>query len=302
MIMKNKITFIIFLLFAGGIVWTACDKIDDPLVVTDEKDFPENPDDTLFFADSVFVDQRQVLLEEFTGHLCVNCPEAAMLAHDIAEANNHRLIIYTVHAGNFAIPDPNTIFNTDLRSPLSETLYSDFGIFANPIAMIDRIEYGGLRQIFKDSWETVVTDQLDEANMVEMKLTNTYFPLLNTVVVDVASEFVTEPEGEYRLAVYIVEDHIVAPQLNNNPEIGPDTLYNYEHHNVLRAAVSATYGELIPEDYITTGNVYNKSFTYPLNEEWVTGNLKIIAYIGKSDETLNLVDIVQVAELGIKTE
>lgn len=301
--MKSRISFILLAAVFSFIAWTACDKIDDPLKIVNQRDYPLNPDDTLFFVDSVIVLTKQVLLEDFTGHKCVNCPKAAKLLHDMMDQLHPRLVSYTVHAGNFAVPDATGAFSTDLRSELSEDLYYDFGIFANPIAMIDRIEYGGLRQVFTTSWNSAVEQQLQIPNRANLKLKNTYFPKLNIVVIDVDVEFLASLEGQYNLVVYIVEDKIVSPQLNNDPTIGPDTLMNFMHHNVLRGAVNAAYGDPVnPSGNIAVGQTFSKRYTYQIDPAWISGNCNIIAYIGKTDNALNLIDIIQVAELGIKTE
>ncbi|MBE0638095.1 MAG: Omp28-related outer membrane protein [Bacteroidales bacterium] len=301
--MKLKISLVFLTTVFSFILWTACDKIEDPLKITDQKDYPLNPDDTLFFVDSVLVQNKQVLLEDFTGHKCVNCPKAAKELHEMMEELHPSLVSYTVHAGNFAVPSPGTVFSTDLRSPLSERLFTEFGIFANPIAMIDRVEYNGLRQVFTTSWNTVVTQQLQTPNTANLKLKNIYFPKLDIVVIDVDVEFLSALEGQYNLVVYLVEDGIVSPQLNNDPTIGPDTLMNFVHHNVLRGAVNAAYGDPINlSGNIVSGQTFTKRYTYQINPDWVTENCRIIAYIGKSDDALNLIDIIQVAELGIKTE
>jgi hypothetical protein len=301
--MKSGISLFLFAAVFSSVFWMACDKVDEPLRIVDQRTYPINPDDTLFFVDSVFVQVKQVMLEDFTGHRCVNCPTAAVLLNGMLEELHPRLVSYTVHAGNFANPVPNSPFETDLRSPLSERLFSDYGIFANPIGMIDRIEFNGLIQIFTDSWQSVVTQQLQNLNSADLKLKNTFYPKTNTVLVDANIDFLADLDGNYHLVVYLVEDGIVSPHLNNNPSVGPDTLWNFKHHNVLRAAVNAAYGERlnITED-IVSGQSFSKSYTFQLDEAWVASNCNIIAYIGKYDDVLNLLDIIQVAELGIKTE
>lgn len=305
--MKRKISFILVFAIISSAAWMSCQKIDDPLVVVSHNSFPNIPDDTTggdTTADnyiSTYVDFRQVLLEEFTGHLCVNCPEAATMAHELAEDLDHKLVIYSVHAGNFAVPEPGTAMDADFRNPVSTALYNDFQIFANPLALIDRAQYNGLRWIQSNDWQTVVMNELEKPNVANMRLSNTFFPNLNVVKVEVETEFTEQVEGQYKLAVYIAEDSIVAPQLNNNPSIGEETLFNYVHRNVLRDAITATYGEFIGDDgNITAGEVYKNQYTYSINNDWVTKNCRIIAYVGKFDESLNLVDIVQVAELEIK--
>lgn len=293
----------LFLSMAAFITWTACEKVDQPLKIVDQKNYPLNPDDTLFFIDSVIVDLKQVLLEDFTGHRCVNCPKAAKQLHDMMELHHPRLVSYTVHAGNFAVPVPGTPFATDLRCPLSEKLYADFGIFGNPMGQIDRVVHNGLRQIFTTNWNAVVDQQLQKPNQVKLKLKNTFYPKYNSVIVDVEAEFLSNLDGQYNLVVYIAEDKIVSPHLNNDPTIGPDTLWNFVHHNVLRAPINSAYGDPVnPSGNITAGTTFAKQYTYPVSDAWVTGNCNIIAYIGKTDPTLNLVDIIQAAELKIKIE
>lgn len=302
--MTRKLFFTILLALAiGSFGWMSCEKIDEPIKIIDQKIYPENPDDTLFFKDSVSTAMRQVLLEEFTGHRCVNCPEASLMAHVLAETLDHRLIIYNVHAGNFAEPQPSTVFNTDFRSPIGIKLNTDFGIWAYPSAMIDRKPYQSSYTILKDNWETLVNAELDQPNVANLKLVSIWFPKLSTLTITAETEFLVEPAGQYRLAVYLVEDSIIAPQLNNKPVIGGDTLMNYVHRNVLRDAINGTYGEYLSESTgLATGEIYTKRYNYIVNPDWDIRHCNLIAYLGKYDATYNLIEIIQVVELAVKTD
>ncbi|HZK08356.1 MAG TPA: Omp28-related outer membrane protein [Bacteroidales bacterium] len=302
--MTRKFFFTIVLAFAiGSFGWMSCEKIDEPIKVVDHKIYPENPDDTLFFKDSISTTLRQVLLEEFTGHRCVNCPEASLMVHQLAASLDHRLIIYNVHSGNFAEPQLNTCFNTDFRSTVGNKLNLDFGIWAYPSAMIDRVKKQGMYTILKGDWEGMVTDELAKPNVANLKLVSTWFPKLSTVTIAVETEFLVETVGEYRLAVYLVEDSIISPQLNNKPQIGADTLMNYVHHNVLRDAINGTYGEYVTESTgLVSGEIYTKRYNYTVNPDWNIEHCNLIAYLGKYDATYNLIEIIQVVELAVKTE
>lgn len=311
--MKKKISFILVFALISAAAWMSCQKIDEPLIIVNQRAFPELPDDTTggdttanppnFI--STFVDFKQVLLEDFTGHLCVNCPEAAKLAHDLAEELDHRLIIYAVHAGNFAQPVPDSDFSEDFRTVAGNELNTNYAIFANPLALIDRVEHNGLRQIFKDDWETVVMSEIQKPNAVNMELSNTWYPNLSVVKVNIETEFIAEAnaDDQYKLVVFIVEDNIVAPQLNNDPNIGADTLFNYVHRNILRDAISPTYGDFLGDNgNVVLNEVYSSQYTYPVSNDWVTENCRIVAYVAKTNATLNLVDILQVVELEIKVD
>ena len=302
--MKHKFLTIIFFSLITGLLWISCNKIDNPLIIIEEKDVPENINDTVFFTDSIIVDRKQVLLEDFTGHKCVNCPGAALMAHEIAEENDHKLIIYSIHAGYNATPDPDGPYTADFTCPTGNELYQDFFVFGNPLALIDRIEYDGKRLLFEHEWSIVIDMELVKENVVDLKLKNKYYPKLNTVKISADITFLSEMTGKYKLVIYIVEDHIIAPQANNDPGIGPTPDWlNYEHRNVLRDAVNTIYGEYISASgEVVSGETYSKDYFYKINDAWVTANCNIIAYIGEYDEALNLINILQVAELGIKTE
>jgi thiol-disulfide isomerase/thioredoxin len=301
--MKKNFSYLIILALISAAFWMSCQKIDEPLIADQDPNIFPAELDTFFISTSDSITEKQILLEEFTGHLCVNCPEAAKLAHELAESLDHKLIIYTIHSGIFAQVQSNDYFNKDLTSLTGNSIHDDFAIFAYPLAMINRNPYNGLRQIFKDNWTTAVNEELQKPSMAKMKISNAYYPNFNVVLVDVESEFLMPTDDRYKLTVFIVEDSIISPQLNNNPQIGGDTLYNYAHRNVLRGAVNSIYGEFLGvEGNVVQGEKYRKQYIYTINEDWVNENCRIIAYIGKSDETLNLVDIIQAVELRIKVD
>ncbi len=297
-VMKFKIVYLFLLAGFITFAWTACDKIDDPLIVTGIQKVPLNVGDTL--SDSVIVTEKHVLLEDFTGHKCVNCAEASIAAHQWAEQDGHMLIIYSIHSGYYAFPDATGNYTADFTCPASDELYADFSVFANPTGMIDRVTHNGTNVLNFSDWNTVVQQELAKPNQVNMQLKNSYYPNYQSVKIDVSSTFISQQDGKYRLVVFIAEDHIVAPQKNNNPAIGPSPDWlDYEHRNILRGSVNGTYGEYISnEGNVQVGETYQKSYFYPINPEWVTANCKIIAYVTNEDTK----EVLQVAELGIKTE
>ena len=118
----KRITYIFLFPLLFGFVWMACDKIDEPLSLIGEEDIPQNIGDTVFFIDSTIVLHKQVLLEDFTGHKCVNCPEWAIFAHELADDLNHKLVIIGIHAGWYATPDATGDFTADLQ-PRQEKSY-----------------------------------------------------------------------------------------------------------------------------------------------------------------------------------
>lgn len=299
--MKHRIFYISVLIGIFGALWTACDKVDKHLVLIDHQSTTDGYLDTEFTEDSVFVNVKQVLLEEFTGHKCVYCAGASIFVHGLSEDLDHKLVVYSVHAGHYAEPDenPTSHYTADFRCEPGDELHTDFGVVPNPIATIDRVEYDGSKLIGEGNWETVVLSELEKENVVDLKVTNIYYPNLETIQVKASATFHQALTGKYKLVAYIVEDSIVSPHANNDESVGPTPHWlDFVYHNILRDAITPTYGKHISDNDIVVGTPYEENFTYLLNENWVTRNCKLVVYI-INEESL---EVLQVAELNIKTE
>ncbi|MCD4730046.1 MAG: Omp28-related outer membrane protein, partial [Bacteroidales bacterium] len=294
---KNKIYWI-FAAFLIAFIWSACDKIDEPLSLVDEQDI--NLDQLPF--DSVVVNYKQVLLEDFTGHKCVNCPEAAINAHLLAEEKDHKLIIYSVHAGFYAEPDETGHYTADFRCETGNEIFNNFVITGWPAGTVNRVEFSGSVILGGGAWEDAVHSELHKENVINMTLKNYYNIEGNKLTVEVSSTFLQQLEGKFNLVVLIVEDHILSWQRNNEPSIGPTPDWeNYEQRNVLRDAISSAFGNHFTESedgMIVSGETYTERFSYELNEEWVTENCNVIAYIIHEETG----EILQTVELGVKAE
>jgi len=299
--MKIKIQYFFILILFSGFLWTGCDRVDDGLVITNVQDIPVNQD-TVFVIDSIIVAQKQVLLEDFTGHLCVNCPEAAVTAHEWAEDYDHKLVIYSIHAGPLADTNETGNYTYNFTNPTGDEIFNYFNQPYNPMGTVNRVEVGGTYVLLFDQWSSAIASEMAKPNVIDMKLVNKYFPNQNSVQINVSATVRSALESNYKIVVMIVEDLIIRPQKNNKEEIGPvpDWL-DYPHRNILRDAVTATFGQNVSADgTVDEGETYYNMFYYKLDQSWVsdTADYTIISYIYDT-ENLN---IMQVAELGIKTE
>ncbi|MCB0804379.1 MAG: Omp28-related outer membrane protein, partial [Bacteroidales bacterium] len=234
----------------------------------------------------------------FTGHLCSNCPTQSLAAHELAEELDHRLVIVGIHAGGFSNLEP-PLYTIDFTCPTGVKIHDDYQVNFYPSGLINRIVYGPSSVIPPQFWETIITDELDKPNVVDLSLQTYYYPNLKTIEINVLAEFKQQLEGKYKLSLYLVEDNIVAYQKNDNEELGPEDIPDYHHRNVLRDAVNGTYGVYVSDDGSITASVpYAQKFIYSdFSENWNIGNCKIIAFV-YGEETD---EVLQVAELAIHT-
>ena len=73
---------------------------------------------------------KKVLIEEFTGVRCVNCPQGSAEIENLLSIHGDKLVAISIHAGFFAPPYPESLY--DLRTPDGD---KKIGEFFEPITL-----------------------------------------------------------------------------------------------------------------------------------------------------------------------
>lgn len=212
--------------------------------------------------------ERKVLLEEFTGQNCVNCPEAHKVIEKLQEQFGENLIVVSIHAGSFAI----SAEDAGLMEPQGEIYNNYWGITAWPCGVVDR-NSGVLNS---DLWSTAIRkDGLYPTNMtldIEAKLSG------DGKTIEVTTDLESDSNINGSLQLWVVENDIVGYQRD-----GSDRIYDYVHNNVFRACVNGTWGEEFEIENNETLNFYNtvevqENMRYEIND-WNVNNLYIVGFV-----------------------
>ena len=281
---------LIFLVGTVGLI-VSCDKIQGPYMkVTDISDcpVPTFPD----FPAPV----KNVLVEEFTGHLCVYCPTGADYIRQIQQMSyGSRVIVLSIHASNMADPEVGN-FNLDLRAEShGEELYSDFQIVGEPSAMFNREKLDGTNMVYAtpSTWQAKVEQALAETPTLSMQIINNYDAATRKLCTHVRTEFLTASSQTLKIAVFIAEDSIVGYQKNNNSSIGTTPeITDYVFMDVMRDEFVGTFGETFTNGGVAQDSTVTRTYKKILNTAWVAKNCKIIAYV----YDVNTEAILQVVE------
>jgi hypothetical protein len=279
--MMKKIFRILVLLTLAAFLIPSCDIVDEPYLV------PVGGGNTPPPAANI----RKVLLEDYTGQKCPNCPQAAEVAHNLKAIYGEQLVILTVHAGPYSVPDASGNFTADFRTPEGTELNAFFGFPGYPMGMVDRTEYGGMRILLKDSWEAAVEIQASLDPVAAITITNNYTSGTRGLECTLETEFLETIVGTFNICVFITESGIISPQ-----QTGQGVNLTYEHNHVLRASMNGTWGEMVGEDgQAVAGVTLTNSYTYFLPEEWNAANCTVVAFIYNT--TTN--EVVQAEEKGL---
>ena len=262
--MKQTVLAFITLLFF------ACDQVDlADRYITVDKPAPSTQDST------AVVETRRVLIEEFTGQRCVNCPNAAAEIQRLKQAYGADTVIaVSIHGGELAFFSTAKLLG--LRTELGDEYNKRWNVVAWPKGMVNR---SGTLSDYEE-WFTLVNSAVRQ----EAPLTLSVQATASTVTT--TAQALKPVQG--KLQLWITESGITAmqamPDGTNNRE--------YTHNHVLRAAVNGTWGEDIT---LAPGQTQTYTHTIDLDPSWNSANLSIVAFVYSDGEGL-----LQVAESVVK--
>lgn len=246
---------------------TACDEVD-----ADKR-----------FAVPVSVEaKKNVLIEDFTGQKCVNCPKAAAVIEALQQCTGEHVIAVSVHGGSLSRDEATDKFG--LANATSKAYNEHWGVTQWPSGMVDRV--GELHEgkwaavlTGEDKWAAAVLTRFGVAPKVDLNVANlVYDAASKTLSLDVsvaAKEAVTG-----RLQVWLTESGIVQQQYM------PDGTKNnqYVHNHVLRASVNDPYGDPLT---LAANAADTKHYTYTLPDvsalkgnktPWNTQNMSVVVF------------------------
>ena len=305
----KKIKYIIATLF-GILLFniTSCDIIEGPYLI----DNNTNPVDTNTFV-------KKVLIEDFTGHRCPNCPAAAEELVSLQDFYGDRVIGIAIHPSSpaFSTPSPLTTssYTYDFRTQFGDDIDNIFEIttVGLPRGMVNRTGFDTQHQLGKDEWSSIVQTELEKAPIFGITLSSNVSNGNGTI--SITAEALTninldkkEKIEDYNIVICLTEKNIVQWQKDNTA----GDIEDYEHNHVLRTMINTTFGESIGNSFVD-GDIWEKDYSiditnlentnenYSLNtlfmgngncKEWNEDNMEIVVYIYN---TFNY-EIVQVEE------
>ena len=230
---------------------------------------------------------RTVLMEDYTGFRCSNCPQAAEELKKLQCIYGTRVIPLAVHVSQtFAAPENNAngSFSTDFRTPIGNTYDAEFenSLFL-PNGLVNRKEYGGLFPQLFNAWEGHVANVLALPPEALLDLDVTYNEGSREAIATVKlSALMDMNAAPYRLVVLLSEDSIVDWQSDNRMD--PPKISDYVHMHTLRDGFTTAWGDAVnggssmPEGFSET---VSKSLV--IDSEYVDHNCNVVVFIFRDD-------------------
>lgn len=232
------------------IALSACDKVKNPYTTGGGGGGPTGPK------------ERKILIEDFTGHKCGNCPVAPATIETIKQVHGDRVISIGLHTNFYATPGASP-YDYDFRTKVGDDYDAFFAPPGWPNGMVNRQDYpstGHWKGV--GQWSTLADALLALPPDAFIEISNSYNSTTRVLNSTVKTEFLSALNGTYKIMMLLTEDSIVSPQKFYNPNV--DSL-TYVHRHVLRDAISSTsWGDTLASGLITAGDTVVKNFSYTL--------------------------------------
>ncbi len=222
---------------------------------------------------------KNVLIEEFTGVQCPNCPAGHAQVVTLKSQYPGRVTGIALHPSN-ALGYPYPYSAQNLIDASSTTLLNYLGSPGfEPCAGIDRQLFSNQTNILTDRnyWAGFTAQELALSPKVNILLSDAYNASTNVVTVVAELHYTQDVTQVNNITVALTEDSIVTAQLNGATV---DTFY--VHNDALRMLLTGNTGDNVAYNANVTlvaGRVVRLVYQATLKPAWKPEHMHVVAYV-----------------------
>lgn len=252
----------------------SCDKIDKPYLQK-KNSGPDTSDQVV----------RKILVEDFTGHKCGNCPEGHKTIQQLIDLYGEKIVPVSIHCGYYAVPNSSgTMYRYDFRTAVGNVLGGDGEIDYEGIYSIQAYPSGLVNSIKKEkivsnsSWPSEAAAYLNSAPLLKIEIENYFSQSTGKTTSTIKTTAIESINKTLYLIVYVIEDSIKKWQTDYSLNPHPDDSA-YIHRHVLRKGLNGHLGDQIKTGAFNKDEMIEKSYTLLFGSDWVPGRCGIIAFV-----------------------
>ncbi|MBU46258.1 MAG: hypothetical protein CMD28_02405 [Flavobacteriales bacterium] len=239
-------------------------------------------------------ENRNIILEEFTGIYCVNCPDGHLKAQQLHDANPGDVVLINIHTGSYASPNGG---DPDFRTSFGSAIAGQTNLAGYPAGTVNRHEFPGLQQngtgtaMSRGDWQAGGNQILPLPSCVNVAAEATIDISTRELTVNVEAYYTDNSiVSTNKIHVALLQNNVEGPQTgaSNNPtQVLPNGNYNHQH--MLRHLLTGQWGENVTPT--TTGSVFQNTYNYtiPTNLAGVVYdlfNLEVVVFMSEGNQEI----------------
>ena len=199
---------------------------------------------------------KNAILEEFTGIHCMFCPDGHVIAQQIKNAFPQRVFLINLHTGGYAMPSQG---EPDFRIMESDSIAAISNLAGYPAGTVNRYQFpmtqGGGTAMSRGDWMDACYDIMSQPSYLNVGLQALHDTINESLIIDVEVYFTdSTPVDGFGfsalnfLNVALVQDSVLGPQsgaqqFNPNAIVPGPWQPTYVHQHMLRDMVTGQWGE-----------------------------------------------------------
>lgn len=239
-------------------------------------------------------ENKNTILEEFTGIHCTYCPDGHKRADQMMAAAPNDVFVINIHTGSYSTPSGS---EPDFRTSFGSGIAGQSGLTGYPAGTINRHLFSGMQQgsgtaMSRGDWATASGQNVAQSSYVNIACEGTIDAITNVLTVDVEAYFTgTGAPGSMNINVAVTQNGLEGPQT------GAASYYpamiqpngNYQHNKMLRHLMTGQWGDVITTT--TQGTTVQKQYTWTMPADingvpLEIGDLKIVAFIVEGQQEI----------------
>lgn len=220
---------------------------------------------------------KGVLIEDFSGVRCVNCPQAHDIVNGLIAANPVRVSSLTIHPTGQTLTIPYSIakgdaheskydFSTDEGKQLGQ-----IGIVSSlPIGDVNRKLFpditDGNRLVDRSKWAGYVSQELALPTPVNIDSATSATRSGNKVTVKIKLVYTANVTDTHFVSIALMESKLHDPQEGRNGSGAAYTIEDYDHERVFRKMITPVNGDMLKDKKdmvpLVPGRVFEKTYEY----------------------------------------
>jgi hypothetical protein len=230
---------------------------------------------------------RNVLIEDYTGHTCNNCPTAAITAHDLEIANPNRVFATGIHAG------PGGMTNFQNFTPSADKFYTNhtnehglayglffqngYNFFGNPQGTVNRATVANKMFDLHGTWASRVGTILADTDLkFNLQAVVNFYEETKGGYLHVEIEKITSAAIETNMVVYVVRNEQVDWQKMPNNSDNPDYVHEHKH---LGNIDNQTWGRPLLTGSLPAGDKVYENYDFALPEGLNAADIHFLVYV-----------------------
>ena len=238
-------------------------------------------------------ENRNVVLEEFTGIYCGYCPDGHLKGQQLKDNNPGDVVLINIHTGSYATPSGN---DPNYQTNFGAAIASQAGIAGYPAGTINRHAFGSWTQqggtaMSRGDWAAASGDIFPLPSPVNVAAVASMDIATGILTVDVEMYYTgNQTISSNALHVAVLQNNVEGPQSGSSGNPGsvlPNGNYNHQH--MLRHLMTGQWGETITT--ISQGDFVSRQYTWTLpsninNVDLDPTELEVVVFVSEDNQEI----------------